>query len=83
LSEREQTREELGKCYEQSRPLLWQSAKERLRWRILADDEQPLNDLAEEVVSERFGEGREWQVIHLPAIVGFLWVGEVEMSGSA
>jgi hypothetical protein len=79
----EQTREELVKCYEQSRPLLWQSAKERLRWRILADDEQALNDLAGEVLSKQYGEARDWQVIHLPAIVGFLRVGEVEMSGSA
>lgn len=83
IERREQTREELVKCYKQSQPLLWQSAKEGLRWRILADDEQALNDLAGEVLSKQYGEARDWQVIHLPAIVGFLRVGEVEMSGSA
>ncbi|MFA0777963.1 MAG: hypothetical protein PVTTEEND_001677 [Candidatus Fervidibacter sp.] len=83
IERREQTHEELVKCYEQSRPLLWQSAKEPLGWRILANGEQALNDLAEEVVSKRFGEARDWEVIHLPAIVGFLRVGKVEMSGSA
>jgi hypothetical protein len=56
---------------------LWSSAKEWLRWRLSAEGEEKLNELAQETLQEKYGDlpNRDWQTLTLPSITGFLQVG--------
>jgi len=71
------TKEELAHRYEQAKAFLWSSAKEWLRWQLVAGGEEKLNELVRETLRERYGDlpDRDWQTLTLPSITGFLQVG--------
>ncbi len=71
----------LESCYSEAGKFLWKQVQSgtSLQWLLKPEGEDKLSSLSEEILRRRYGNIRDWQILTLPSVMGYLQVTEAQI----